>query len=368
MCFAIGHFLSLISRRGAVMRLTAAGVFMTAMALLAAAPSVRAADWSFYGSSRFGTFYDFWKYSDASDPDSDEDFRWFGQDNSRLGGRVQSGALSGRFEYGADVNLRILWAEYDWGGTTLGFGQNYTPVHNWVSGQVYADDANLQDMGALYGGRRDMIRLKTHGMELAFIEPSTASHDTGGEVDQVLPKIEIRYDLPMGGSRLGVMAGYNAYTVESPDQKESVDINTWAVGLEGQFNFGNTYISTDVFRAQNYNDYGFPSYFGQGQAAGVVVEDWSTEESSSTGSAMAIGFATNNMFTFEFGGGYIVHDNKQEGSKEDSAAAFYIQANLNSTKGFFIVPEAGYYAFWNDNREGDKERLVYLGAKWQINF
>jgi hypothetical protein len=55
--------------------------------------------------------------------------------------------------------------------------------------------------------------------------------------------------------------------------------------------------------------------------------------------------------------------------------ALYVNSVINITKGFFIVPEFGYYDYGDtsqrspiDNSAIEDGDMFYFGAKWQINF
>ncbi len=83
---------------------------IAALALVVAftVPAMAAADWSFYGSARMGTWVNM--VDPPNDGDSDTDTTWTLQGNSRLGAKVKAGDIGGGFEWGikgdADGNAR----------------------------------------------------------------------------------------------------------------------------------------------------------------------------------------------------------------------------------------------------------------------
>ncbi|MDT8273254.1 MAG: hypothetical protein RRA35_08675, partial [Desulfomonilia bacterium] len=81
--------------------------------------------WVFYGSARYTTFYNDKNLSADSD---DAGTTWALQGNSRIGARVNKDKITGRFEYGTGVNLRVLYGAYDFGDGTFLIGQDYTPL------------------------------------------------------------------------------------------------------------------------------------------------------------------------------------------------------------------------------------------------
>ena len=81
------------------------------------------ADWNFYGSSRISTFFDGDSEELTGTGFDDDDLTWGLQGNSRIGAKVKAGDISGRFEYGTGINLRLLYASWNFGGGELLVGQ-----------------------------------------------------------------------------------------------------------------------------------------------------------------------------------------------------------------------------------------------------
>lgn len=356
-------------------------VILTAIALVGAfTATAMAADWGFYGSSRMATFYTSTELNDAAPAgvdDSDAGLTWAQQGNSRIGANVSvNDNLTGRFEYGTGVNLRILWAEYDFGGWKMGLGQHYTPVHAWVSSQVFGEDAGLLDTGGIYGSRKDMVRFTMVGgaLKLAFIETNIGSTGGAADTDVILPKIEARFDLPLGDTgRLAFMGGFNSYSIQDAAGDNDETVNSYILGIMGAHNFGAMYFNWDAFWATNYGEYGLGNewFLAAPQSYANINADLSVDDSTTYGALAAFGMGFSDMMSMELGIGYRVDDNEDLAATiedPDNILSMYFQLPITVAAGFSIVPEVGYYMGMDDGVGGDDPDIMYLGAKWQMNF
>jgi hypothetical protein len=352
-----------------------------------------AAEWSFYGSARIQTW---WKnadedYGPTGDDDLDLDHTL--QGNSRIGANVKAGDISGRFEYGTGVNLRLLYGEYDFGGWSLLIGQTYGPVNFFASNAVYglgADD-NMLATGGVYGGRNPMIRLKFGGFEIAALKPNTATcedfeedaiscedgvivcEDSGcvQDTDVVFPKLEAKYTFTMAGVALEVGGGWQSYDVVGLDEdgdEEEENINSYILYLGGKFNSGPFYFGGNVWMGKNTGNYG---KYEAGADDAVLTcgdedDDADVEDNDGFGWLAVVGFTMNDMIRFEGGYGFTTFD--ADFDDDDQTQAYYIQASINLGKGFFIVPEIGKVDYKDDSEGEDEGAFSYYGLKWQINF
>lgn len=319
-------------------------VFVAALALVAgSAMTAAAADWNFYGSSRVSTFYEDFDLADTTNYEQGL------QGNARIGANVKvSDELTGRFEYGTGVNVRILWGEWDFGGGQLGIGQHYSPLNMFYSNQVYGSDTDLLAYGGVYGGREAMIQLTFGDFQIAAIDPSAPA---GAETD--FPALEISYDFKMDAFSLAFAAGYQTYEAAG-----GTDIDSWVVALGGKVNLGAGYVGGNVYAGQNAGDLMWidtGGSNGKGSAAGDV---------DNMGFIIAAGFKVNDMFAFEAGYGYNEAELDVTGATEDEVQAYYVQSTITLAPGVFITPEIGMIDF----EETGQEELLYYGAKWQINF
>ena len=157
-------------------------LFIIFAVLFLAAP-VMAADWNFYGSARMATYWDDRDFGDglnaAGTDDEDADLIWDFQGNSRIGATVKAENVSGRFELGlkgsgagdVDVGTRRLFGVWDFGAGKLKVGKDYTPLDQFISGQVFDEDWGLVGQGFMYARRPGQVALSFGGFEVALITP-----------------------------------------------------------------------------------------------------------------------------------------------------------------------------------------------------
>jgi hypothetical protein len=354
--------------------LCAAAIFVVAFT----APTF-AAEWSFYGSARMSMFWTDQDYQDApsaTGDDSQQTMNHTLQGNSRIGANVKAGDnLTGRFEFGTStstVNTRIIWGEYDFGGFTLGVGQNYTPVFYLISNQVYASDNDLVGYGGVYEGRKGMVRAKMGGFQFALVQPeatAVVSDPAGGALGTVeteisWPKLEASYLLKAGGFSAKLMGGYNQYKAVGENESETVSSYIGALGA--QFNMGPFMVGGDVWYGKNPGNYGFATGDSDGNA-GWDTADEKLLDNTGFGWMFVAAFTMSDMFRFEGGIGMTSYD-LDRADNEDTNSSWYVQATIAFAKGVFIVPEIGQVNN-GDNFAGDKEpKTTYYGLKWQINF
>ena len=118
--------------------------------LMFAAPAF-AADWSFYGSQRIGTWYTEREYpgdSNAYGGSYDAATQMYFQGNSRLGAKVKADKVTGQIELalgaggdGGDTSVATrraygVWKISDNG--SLKIGKDYSPVTDFISNQWYS--------------------------------------------------------------------------------------------------------------------------------------------------------------------------------------------------------------------------------------
>ena len=337
-------------------------VLFAAIALVGAfALPAAAGDWSFYGSSRMSTFMT--DFDDkAVAPDGDADVGWAMQGNSRIGANVKGGNITGRFEYGTGVNMRLLYGSWDYGGGSLLLGQTYSPVNVFISNQVYGGDSDMLDVGGIYGGRQQMIRLSIADLKVALINPASNDLGTGGDVDTTLPKVELSWGKSIGPGSVTVVLGYNAFDVEAGATDYSV--TSTVLGVAGTANFGAAYVNANVYTGTNTGDYGL---WQQG-AAGATVVGTDVEDCSTMGFLVVAGFKASETMNLELGVGTVEHETDITGAVADDTMAYYVQATIALADGFFIVPEIGGYDYGDNSAGVEEGGMTYFGAKWQMNF
>ncbi|MGD9058644.1 MAG: hypothetical protein PVF38_21055, partial [Desulfobacterales bacterium] len=393
-------------------------ILVIAAVALLASPAM-AVDWNFYGSARMATFYESRDFGDsaASDltgegvlgdnGDEDANVSWELQGNSRLGATVKAENVGGRFEFGissdgggGNVSSRRIFGTWDFGAATLKVGKDYTPVKQFISGQAYDGDLGLLGIGTAYGSRRAQIGLSFGGFEVALIEPdgkllgnmSTARTEdvtfilatngvdvgitvgienedyTGGDVDEIIPKIEAAWGMSFDTWNFKINGGVNYYEIEDVTNdngnEKDVDVVAWTIGADAGFNFGPAYVRGAINYAQNPKEGGWHI----SQNAANFDGDDDVDDVDMIMGALVAGFKFTDQLTFEGGYGYRQDDPDGAGRDDDQQHSFYVQAVVSLAPGVWLIPEVGYYDYEDDTAKNDEGDFLYLGAKWQIDF
>jgi hypothetical protein len=369
-------------------------IILAAVALVCFSVPAMAVDWNFYGSARVNTWYvstDLGQDNVAGD-DGDSEVRWgtTGQQNSRLGARVKAENVSGRVEIqlkadpagdpGSLVTVedRLIFGIWDFGAGKLKVGKDYTPVAQFVSGQVFDEDLGLLGIGTQYGNRTAGISFLFGGFEIALLDPTksdistSAGVATGGDVDSYIPKIEAKWGMSFDAWNFGLQGGYQYYTIDTPAPgSDSVDITSYTIGGNVGFNFGPAYAKGSVAYGENW---GNASWGLNGSYTGGSNAVWdggdSTDDTTSFMGALVVGLKMSDMLSFEGGFGYRQDDPDVNSWDKQKAYMGYVQSVVTLAPGVYIVPEVGYYK-QDDDFNGDspeRKNLYYLGAKWQIDF
>ena len=340
-------------------------IFAVAFLAVCTVPAMAASEWNFYGSSRMSTFYQTLDKEASPTGFDDSDTDWYLQGNSRIGANVKAGAISGRFEYGTGINLRLLYGTWNFGGGSLLVGQTYSPVNLFYSNQVYGGDTDMLPFGGVYGGRRAMIQVSIASFKFAMIQPNTGDVTGAADVDTVLPKLEAKYTANLGPVKLDIIAGLNKYDeVNATDA--NTDITSYIVGGGVRSNFGPIYINANYYYGSNLGQYGLwqvGNDDAQVNAAGDV------ENTISQGLLAVLGFKLSDMINFELGYAGSQHKNDLW-SDNDKQQTYYVQSTITIAKSsvFFIVPEFGVQDFETDHAGHNEGKNTYFGLKWQINF
>ena len=351
-------------------------IVLTAVFAMVFAGTALAADWNFYGSSRMALFSNTQSKNLAANPltNSDNTSSTFGQQgNSRIGANVAAGDVSGRFEYGTTVNLRLLYGTWNFGSGKMSVGQMYNPTYYGLSSQIYGSDNGLAGFGAPFS-RLDAIEFAFGGFKIAAVEPSaTAAFGAGAYPNArvTLPKIEAAYNGAFGPVNLHVSGGWN-----SIDFYNAADKTKTVTSMVGQamakYNAGPLMVGGSFLYGVNLGNYGWnvgPAGMATAVLAGTEVKDTTT-----MGFTLVVGFTISDMLGVEAGYGYSVNSyDSALTDKDDPAMAYYVQLPITLADGVFIVPEVGKQDYDDGintttgakTKEGD---ITYLGAKFQINF
>ena len=388
-------------------------ILIAALALVCFSVPAMAVDWNFYGNARMATFY----YSEDLDDNGDEDSEllWDFQSNSRIGANIKAENISARFEFGvgeANVSSRRLYGVWNFGVGKLKVGKDYTPVSQFISGQVYDGDLGLLGVGTQYGSRHGQVSFQFGGFEIALINPEVEvlrgmgsteegtiiiTDDTGesvtvevegatrdtGDPDQILPKIEAGWGMSFDTWNFNLMGGFQYYcisdveSIENPGSDDDVSVVSWTLGGDIGFNFGPGYIKGALSYGQNIGqaNWGLPGNrdrtSGQGGFA-IWDGDDDTDEVYTFMGAIVGGLKISDMFSFEAGFGYR-RDNTDDSQgpvddKDTAPWAVYLQSVIALAPGVYVIPEVGYYDYDNNTDGDDAGSQFYIGGKWQINF
>lgn len=333
--------------------------------------------WTIYGSARFQTFYN------DSNLDADTDDQaliWDSAANARLGGKMVKGKISGAYEAGLDddagVYTRLIYGAYDFGAGKIIIGQDFTPLGSmFYSNQVAANDNDLLGWGAIYGGRVPQIKLQMkNGLEFAFVENKSSSKlnadANAGDVDVLMPKLEVRYNLNSDLFFADVFGGYSSFKVEDVTiggiNYGDETVSSWAVGVGGGLKLDPAFVKAQVYMARNAKNFGLSHTDAKGaqfDAQGSVVDE------DNFGAHIVVGTKISNKYTVEAGYGYVYSELDESGSDKDTAMSYYLNATIPVYGSFFVVPEVGVldYADGADGKDEHKD-TTYFGAKWQVNF
>jgi len=333
------------------------------------AMSAVAADWNFYGDARIETFITDNNNPGTADTKSLSESL---QSNSRIGANVKvNDQLTGRFEYGTEVNVRHLFGEWNFGAGKLLVGQTFVLSDISVSGQVYGTDDGLCGYGAPNVNRDPQLRLTFGDFAIAAIAPRTDEFngiDEGGALDiatkQVnFPKIEASYTMNFDNAYVTGVAGYQAYE-NIIAGSTPVDMDSYLVTFAGGMTFGNFYLNANLFFGQNLAGYGF--YSDVDLAPDYTASTLTDNDAS--GLILVTGAKINDMFSVEAGYGFVKAEIDAAGFSDDEAASYYVQTTITLAPGVVIIPEIGKIDRKTNKFNVAQSDTLYYGAKWQINF
>jgi hypothetical protein len=356
--------------------------------VLLAAPSM-AADWSFYGSMRMSTFYEYTDFGSAGQPDTGEDddwgLTWDFQTNSRLGANVKADKVSGKIELalkGSDggdqgVATRIAYGVWNFSeNAALKVGKDYSPVTQAISNQVFNSDDDMEGSGVFHGRRPAGLTLILGGLELALLtnalkDDSDITPD-GSDPDWNIPKIEARCTLKMDTFQLIPFGGFQYFKVSdaSSTLQDDLDIYSYVLGLTVKANLGAFYVAADGTYGQNWSNANWKNGYNDAASSSASLKSSGDDVNDATSYMLGLilGFTATERLKFEAGFGYRNDDPDSPGSDNDDFWQGYLQAVLTLAPGVYIVPEVGYQDFMDNASGNDEGYQWYAGAKWQIDF
>jgi hypothetical protein len=364
-------------------------ILLAAVALVCFSVPAFAVDWNFYGSARIYTFYNSDKLGGGAE---DAQLSWGNENgnNSRIGARVKADSVRGRFELQLKGNengdpgdyvsteTRLMYGEWNFGAGKLKVGKDYTPVSQFISGQVYDEDLGLLGIGTQYGNRTPQIAFNFGGFDIALIQQKSddienpAGVATGGDPDSYLPKFEASYGMSFDAWNFGIQGGYQYYSIEDiavGTASEDVDVTSYTIGGNVGFNFGPAYAKGAVSYGQNWGQAAWGlNGFNNGGSDAYWDGDDGTDDTTSYQFALVAGMKATDMLSFEAGFGYRNDDPDVNGADDQSVWAIYGQSVIAMAPGVYIIPEVGYYDYGDAFDGKAAGNSFYLGAKWQIDF
>jgi hypothetical protein len=380
-------------------------ILIAAIALVCFSVPAMAVDWNFYGSARMATY---WVSDDPGTGGGDTDLQWDLQGNSRVGANVKAENLKGQFEFGVssdsagggNVSARRLYGVWDFGPGKLKVGKDYTPVSQFISGQVYDADLGLLGIGTQYGNREAQVAFSFGGFEIALIQPvsgyimgleatsttafagtlgttrinQTTETAANGNLDERLPKVEAKWGMSFDAFNFNLQGGINYYTISdvisSEDGKRNdIKVTSYTLGADAGFNFGPGYVKGSVAYGQNWDDAAWALGGNHNQGSPAVWDgDDGIDDTTSYMAALVAGLKVSDMLSFEAGFGYRVDDPDANGAKKSEPWSVYAQSVIVMAPGVYIIPEVGYFDGDQTFAGDDALTTFYLGGKWQIDF
>lgn len=386
------------------------GVAMMALAAPAMAVEVAGVDVTGYGNIKLGTFWtqnSFYSAAGAKKTDGDFSLDNFG--DSFVGVRAKQGDFSGVAElglynpkaYSKGVEVRLLFADWDFGNGKLRIGKTPSP-YVYRSQQVWDSDGGFNGYGSLWDGRYANIKLTmNNGFYFTAMQPRvgnsgnnttnvspnadvTAAYSqtansyatTYTNYNTYLPKVVTGYEGKLDSWTYGGGVAYNLYKVTSATAASttSQDVHSYLVFFHGKVDLSPVELSYNIFTGRNTGDLmstatgnGTSNTLANpGSANGAYFDTLHGVNSYSYGGWGQVGYKFNDKAMLYTGASYVVDDNKI--SHADARMAAFVNVSLNVAKRFTIVPEIDYV---NDfqNTLGQKEpRSIIGGAKWQMTF
>lgn len=350
--------------------------FLAVAMVFAFTAPVMAGDWNFYGNTRFQTFSQ--TVDNVAGVDDDTDTVWLMQNNSRFGGKVSAGDISGHIEVSAgsvasggtnNIGLRHLTGTWNFGAGSLLVGHTWAVVTNLLSNAAADQGFGLLGIGSVFQARRDQIRLTFGGLKIGLLEPAHTAGATfvGAENDTTLPKIEVAYRFATDMFWIEPFLGYNTFDQGTGIGNNTESITSMVYGFKGKVNFGPMFVGAGFSMGSNGAEYGLA-----GQKLNAVWDGATVQDVDYMEYMLNAGFKMSDMVTFEAGYGYATNELEVAAVKtEDPSFAYYIQADISLAPGVHLIPEYAVIDADEVTTAGvstEEASTSYIGAKWQINF
>ena len=348
---------------------------------------------------------------------SNSDLIYSVQGNSRLGLDFAVGNFStvAELKFSADNELagvfRLLYSSYKFdNGLTVMVGRNYTTSETdlWYD-NVFELDDGLHGYGTMGVGRQNMLRLSMFNVDLSFIALSNDSKSyfanggsgkiTGGNgtsnsvsklgiADDIMPAVEIAYNLNFGGLTGKIFGFYSGITIEGTTKigVEREWIQSASTGFVLQYDVVGITTVLSAFYALN-GDYVGAVRWGSSQEAVPNNSskfnkngEWEGYNDTHTwGTALSVGYKIMESLDVIVGGGFQSMSATDNSGYADTGLlnsySAYVALKYSINEYFSIVPTVGYYV--SDVSDGDftptsgliKTRATLIaGAQFRVGF
>jgi hypothetical protein len=232
-------------------------------------------------------------------------------------------------------------------------------------------------MGYL-NARVTQLRLTFGNLALAFITPQAPANiwatAVGSDQDFTLPKIEVKYTLPLQPVTMNFVGGWQKYEeVNATDQNK--DITAWVVAGQALAKFGPGYVNFCLHYSKNEGNYGLgnstvidDAYMKSGGTTDI-------EDVTTWGAELVAGYKVSDMVTLEAGYSKLKSTGDNNGAAgadlKDVAQAYYLNATLTMAPGVFIIPE--FIVLDKQDKEigttkTEEGKQTIFGVFWKIDF
>ncbi|GFE62065.1 hypothetical protein [Geobacter sp. AOG2] len=377
-------------------------------AAIAFALPAMAIDFNAYGSVKVGTFWTQNQYyNTAGDKRSDSDFSLDLMGDSLVGVRAKEGDFSAVAELGAynpkayskGLELRLLFAEWDFGNGKLRIGKTPSP-YVYRTQQVWDSDGGMNAYGSLWDGRYANIKLTmNNGFYFTLMQPrvgassnnssnvtssdATAAYSQTGNLyastytnyNTIMPKIVTGYEGKLDNWTYGGGVAYNMYNIETVSTANATpvktDIHSYLVFFHGKVDLAPVELSYNVFTGRNTGDLmssANTAYVAvpSSTSTGGYYDTFNGVDAYTYGGWGQVGYTVNKKLNLYAGASYVVDDNRV--THADERLATFINAQYQVSKNFKIVPEIDFINDMTKTSGAKEPRTFVAGAKWEMRF
>ncbi len=351
--------------------------------------------------------------TEQSGQNNDLVYDFLGHSNIGLDFSVGSFFSKAEFRFTADNNreagvFRHLYVGYKFDNglkVLVGRTNSSTETFHWYD-NIFDGDDGLRGYGTMGVDRSNMLRLSMFNVDLSFLALDNSKFTLGGIgtghlpnsptlidvdlaiADEIMPAIEIAYNLNFGGLTGKVFGFYSGVSVEGESsaiggsQREWIDAA--AAGLVLRYKAVGVTTVFSAFYALNGNFIGAVRW-GAGatpnnslkfdKATGGNANDiWKGyNDINSWGTALSIGYDILDTLDITIGGGFqsistTDNDDFAEYGLLNSYSA-YVALRYAINKYFMIIPTVGYYVNYATNKDIPYNHATILaGIQLRVSF